>query len=160
MSRPIARAAATDALRLYDASRAQLLAYYAARAELRAEQQASIDHATSTGFILPDAALVKRVAELDRATWRMRSQPISYIVTLFAIAPVTLRNWCRASKPEVGPVRWFWHGRERMACVEDVATKTAILLIDRDPGKHWGEAVSEDDAKLVGENDLQRLITK
>ena len=128
MARPIQRAAAADALRLYDQQQAQLGDYYAARAELHAAQLASVQTATTAGFIVPDKPLVKRAAELDRLTWRMRSQPIGYLCTLFAIAPSTLREWCADSVPETGPVRWFWHGRQRMACIDDVAARVALLL--------------------------------
>ena len=128
MARPIQRAAASTALRLYNQQQSQLGDYYAARAELHAAQLASVQTATDAGFIVPDKPLVKRAAGLDRLTWKMRSQPIGYLCQMFAIAPSTLREWCAGSVPEKGPVRWFWHKRERMACIDDVAMKVALLL--------------------------------
>jgi len=127
MARPIQRAAASTALRLYNQQQALLTSYYAARAELHAAQLASVQTATDAGFIVPDKPEVKRADGLDRATWKIRSQPIGYLCGLFAIAPRTLREWCADSVPDVGPVRWFWHGRERFACIDDVAAKVALL---------------------------------
>lgn len=115
----------TAALRESITQRRQLQDYYTARAELVAAQAKFIaDMTAHREAELPDAALVKRVNELDEATWQHRTASIAHAARLAGVQKTTVRWWIDRQQVRAVKVE-----RDFLVCVDDVLA-VAVAALD------------------------------
>jgi hypothetical protein len=114
----------TAALHESITQRRQLQDFYTAKAALVAAQAKFIaDMNAHREAELPDDALARRVAELDRATWMHRTASIAHAARLAGVLKTTVRWWIGREIVRAVKIERDW-----LVCVDDVLNTAAAAL--------------------------------